>query len=73
MRTMIAALLPQRDELAARIEALTDQVTALSSLVRQRDADLSSASAEARSLRSRINRRVTTRVKRKLGRTLRRI
>jgi hypothetical protein len=73
MRSAIAALVPQRDELNARIEALTDQVTALSGLVRQRDAELSSASAEARSLATRISRRTTTRVKRKLGRLLRRI
>lgn len=73
MRSAIAALVPQRDELNARIEALTDQVTALSGLVRQRDAELSSASAEARSLAYRISRRTTTRIKRKLGRFLRRV
>jgi len=73
MRSTISALVLQRDELTSRIEALTDQVTALSGLVRQRDAELSSASAEARSLASRTNRRVTSRVKRRLARFLRRI
>jgi SAM-dependent methyltransferase len=73
MRTAITALALQRDEQTARIEALADQVTSLSGLVRLRDAELSSASAEARSLAWRVNRRVTSRVKRRLARSLRRI
>jgi SAM-dependent methyltransferase len=73
MRTIITALALQRDEQTARIEALTDQVTSLSGLVRLRDAELSTASAEARSLAWRVNRRVTSRVKRRLARSLRRI
>ena len=73
MRTAITALARQRDEQTARIEALADQVTSLSGLVRLRDAELSSASAEARSLAWRVNRRVTSRVKRRLARSLRRI
>jgi 2-polyprenyl-3-methyl-5-hydroxy-6-metoxy-1,4-benzoquinol methylase len=73
MRTMIAALVPQRDELVAQIEELNEQVKVLSNLVRNRDAELTQTSAEARSLRSAVNRRVTTRVKRRLGGALRKL
>jgi hypothetical protein len=73
MRTLIAALLPQRDELAAQIDDLHEQVKVLSNLVRTRDAELTRTSAEARSLSSAVNRRVTTRIKRRLGGALRRL
>jgi len=69
LRSIVAALVPQRDELIAQIDALNDQVKVLANLVRTRDAELTQASAEARSPHSALTRRV----RRRVGRALRRI
>ena len=68
LRSIVAALVPQRDELVAQVDALNDQVKVLSNLVRTRDAELTRASAEARSPHSALARGV-----RRLGRALRRL
>ena len=54
MRTIIAALVAQRDELVAQIEELNEQVEVLSNLVRTRDEELTRTSAEARSAALRV-------------------
>jgi SAM-dependent methyltransferase len=73
LRATLAAVVPERDELAGRLAAANDRLGALSALLVQRQDQLTRLTAEVGGLRAAKNRRIGTRVRRRLGRLARRV
>ena len=67
MRATHAALVAERDDLASRLHATNQQVGTLSSLVRERDDDLARLKADAEGLRAADERRLSTKLRRRIG------
>jgi SAM-dependent methyltransferase len=73
LRQAVASVIPERDALVDQLATAHDQIETLSWHLRHRDDELTQVSEEARVMRSRVMRRLTSRARRRLGTLLRRI
>ncbi len=67
MRASYAALIAERDDLASRLQAADQQVGTLSSLIRERDDRLARLKADTEDLRAAHERRLATKLRRRIG------
>ena len=73
LRQLLSSVLPERDRLAAQLEATNEQVGALTSLIRQRENEVAKAIAESEAVRVARERRLSAKLRRRVGRLARSI
>jgi 2-polyprenyl-3-methyl-5-hydroxy-6-metoxy-1,4-benzoquinol methylase len=73
MRETLAAVVPERDRLAGQLAATKEHVSSLTSLIRQRENEVAAAMAEADAARLARERRLSTKLRRRVGRLARSI
>lgn len=73
LREAVTSAIPERDAFAEQLVAANGQIQSLSWNLRHRDGELTRVREEARVLRARVERRLTNRVRRRLGDLLRRV
>jgi 2-polyprenyl-3-methyl-5-hydroxy-6-metoxy-1,4-benzoquinol methylase len=73
LRAILAAVVPERDDLAARLEAANDEIAALSELVAARQDELAGVTTEVVALEAASPWRIFRGMRRRLGRLVRRV